>query len=98
MMKVKIDAFVCYEQPCIWGEGKHGFQIQMYDPSDVNSTRNVLVFPQTFEVEIPENFDPRPQMVKSLEAEKEKARKDFAYKVMEIDRKINELLALEHTA
>ena len=97
-MKVQIDAFVCYDKPHAWDEDKHGFGIQMYDPSDVNSTRNVLVFPKTFEVEVPDNFDPRQQLVKQLEAEKEKARKEFANTVMRIDRQINELLALEHTA
>lgn len=94
-MKVQIKGYITYEKP--WRKDDHGFKLMSFDPTGV-STGYVLVREQMFEVEVPDNFDPRPQMVQELEAEKEKARADFAKRVMEIDKRINELLALEHTA
>ena len=94
-MKVQIKAFVCYEKP--WRDGDSGFCVQSFDPTPYGHER-ILVCEQTFEVDVPDNFDPRPQMVKALEAQKEKARKEFAATVMRIDKQINELLALEHSA
>ncbi|MBQ0917488.1 hypothetical protein KBW71_03465 [Hydrogenophaga aromaticivorans] len=96
-MKVQINAFICYAQPDPWEKESHGFSVQSFDPTPYTKSK-VLVGEQMIEVEVPENFDPRPQLVKALQAEKEKARKEFADKVMQIDRQINELLALEHTA
>ena len=97
-MKVQINGFITYEKPNAWNGKAHGFSFQYYDPADVGSTDRVAVQPYSFEYDAPDNFDPRPQLVKTLEAEKEKARKEFADTVMRIDRQINELLALEHSA
>lgn len=94
-MKVQIKGYIAYDKP--WDENEHGFKLMGFDPTGAG-IGYVLVREQMFEVEVPDNFDPRPQMVKELEAEKEKARADFAKRVMEIDKRINELLALEHTA
>ena len=55
----------------------------------------VPVAPHSFTVEIPDDFDPRPGMVASLQAQKEKARAEFAALVTSLDRRINELLAIE---
>ena len=94
-MKVQIKGYITYDKP--WLKDDHGFKLMGFDPTGI-TTEYVLVREQMFEVEVPDDFDPRPQMVKELEAEKEKARADFAKRVMEIDKRINELLALEHTA
>lgn len=94
-MKVQIKGYIAYEKP--WSKDDHGFKLLGFDPTDCGYGY-ALVREQVFGVEVPDNFDPRPQLVKALEAEKEKARADFAKRVMEIDRRINELLALEHTA
>ena len=96
-MKVQINAFVCYQRPDPWIKGDNGFTVQSFDPTPYTDEK-VVVKQQVFDVDVPDDFDPRPQMVKALEAEKEKARADFAKRVMEIDKRINELLALEHTA
>jgi hypothetical protein len=47
-----------------------------------------------FEVEVPDNFDPRPGQVAALEAKKEEMRADFAKRVKDIDDKINSLMAI----
>ena len=46
-------------------------------------------------VEVPDDFDPRPQQVAALEAEKQKARAEFQARITEIDRQIQSLLAIE---
>lgn len=55
----------------------------------------VWISEHSFEVEVPDDFDPRPQMVESLRAEKDRIRAEFAAKVAELDGRINSLLALE---
>jgi hypothetical protein len=57
----------------------------------------VHVSEHSFEVEVPDGFDPRPQMVANLEAEKRRLRAEFAAKVTEIDAQIQKLLAIENT-
>lgn len=76
--------------PSIYGEP---WEFRHFEPSP--ESENVAVQPHTITVEIPADFDPRPSMVKALEAQKEKARAEFAARVVELDRQINELLALE---
>lgn len=62
--------------------------------SEAFSTYTPIV-PHTITVDIPADFDPRPAMVKALQEKKEKARAEFAALVVELDRQINELLAIE---
>lgn len=61
---------------------------------DDNQER-IFVSEQIVTIDAPEDFDPRPQMVAALEAEKEALRAAFAARVVELDRQINQLLALE---
>jgi hypothetical protein len=56
-----------------------------------------LVGPVTVECEVPEHFDPRPQQIKSLEEERETLRAELGKKLTDIERRINELQAIEHT-
>lgn len=49
-------------------------------------------------VEVPDDFDPRPQQVAALEAEKQEARAEFQERITEIDRQIQSLLAIEGAA
>jgi len=97
-MKVQINGFITYEKPEAWDEkDKHGFRFSMFDPTGWKHNTAVVVRPESIEIDVPADFDPRPGLVKALEAQKEAARKEFANTVMQIDRQINELLALEHT-
>ena len=58
----------------------------------------VFVKEHTTTVEVPDDFDPRPQQVAALEAEKQKARAEFQKRITEIDRQIQSLLAIEGAA
>jgi hypothetical protein len=54
-----------------------------------------LIDSHDIEVEIPDNFDPRPAKLAALRKLKQDVKAEFAAKVVEIDRRINELLAIE---
>jgi hypothetical protein len=58
----------------------------------------VPVRQQSFEVEIPDDFDPRAPMLSGLQAELEKTRNEFAAKVAKINEQIARLQAIEYTA
>lgn len=49
-----------------------------------------------FEVEIPDNYDPRPQQIKMLQERRADIAKEFSERCLEIDRQINKLSALEY--
>ena len=93
MAKHTISGFIIYRTESYWSpEERISFTCFAPGPKDDG---RVVVSPHSFDVDVPDNFDPRPHMVASLRAAKEQARAEFAAKVTEYDRKINELLALE---
>ena len=51
-----------------------------------------------FEIVIPEDFDPRKQMIATLEAQQQKARADFELLMNTLDGKIQSLKCIEHVA
>ena len=55
----------------------------------------VFVTEHTTTVEVPDDFDPRPQQIAALEAAKQKARAEFQARITELDRQIQSLLAIE---
>ena len=56
------------------------------------------VKPVEIEVEVPENFDPRPGKIAALQAEEEELRAAFAARVTEIQREISKLQAITYEA
>ena len=54
------------------------------------------VGPVTVECEVPDNFDVRPFQIMALEVERESVRAELGKKLTDIDRRINELLAIDH--
>ena len=57
-----------------------------------------MVAAHTIEVEAPENFDPRVVKLESLQAKRKQVHDAFAAAVMEIDQRINSLMAIEMTS
>lgn len=93
-MKVEIDAFVVARQTR-W-ENEPVFAIYPYNPQSIGSDTEVLISKQTFVVDVPDDFDPRPEMVAMLNKRKDEIRAKFAESVRLIDEQINSLLAIEH--
>jgi hypothetical protein len=91
-MKVEINGYVTCTQYS-WDD-KPTYSFHAFDPTPYDSN-TVIVMKHGFEVEIPDNFDPRPGQVAALKAQRDKLEAEFSKRVMEINNKINSLLALE---
>lgn len=95
-MKIKVKGFLFWK-PTHGGKGE--FELMPWDcrtwQADSRGGR-VFVAEHTTEIEVPDGFNPLPEQVSMLKAEKEKARADFQRRVTEIDRQIQSLLAIEH--
>jgi hypothetical protein len=90
-MKITIKGYVTCTQ-YTWDD-KPTYSFYGFDPTGYDSS-TVKVMEHEFEVEVPDNFDPRPGQVAALEAKKEEMRADFAKRVKDIDDKINSLMAI----
>lgn len=86
---------------CRASGGKVEFELMPWDCRTWDALSvdgRVFVKEHTTTVEVPDDFDPRPQQVAALEAAKQKARADFQARITEIDRQIQSLLAIEGAA
>ena len=90
-MKIKTIAHVHY-QKYAWQE-KGEYRLASFKLDD--SAERTYVSEQEIEIDIPEDYDPRAQQIAALEALKQKVMADYHKSVMEINDRINKLLALE---
>jgi hypothetical protein len=89
-MKTQIKVFINYRKNDYDGEESFTFF-----PFEMKDAGYITVMPYSFEVDIPEDFDPREKQVEFLKAKKQKAMADFQALVTQIDREISKLLCLE---
>jgi len=89
-MKVTIKGHITHTK-YPWDD-KPTYSFYPFDAADENT---VNVMEHEFEVEVPDNFDPRPGKIAALKEKKEKVQAEFSKRVMELDERINSLLALE---
>lgn len=93
-MKIKTTVHIHFVKYSWETQGR--FEAMSYQiKDDVNYS---YVGAQEIEVDVPENFDPRPAQIAVLEAQKQKVMADFQKSVTDINRRISELNALEQTA
>ena len=90
-MKIKTTAHVHY-QKFSW-EKKGEYRLASFQMDD--NAERTYVGQQEIEIDIPEDYDPRAQQVAALEKQKQKVMADYQKSVMEINDRINKLLALE---
>lgn len=88
-MKTTITGFISYKAASYPGDSE--FYFHLCGMSEYGYT---TVMPHSFEVEIPDSFDPRVEQVKALQAEKIKLMADFKARRTQIERKISELTAI----
>ena len=93
-MKIKLTAHIHYSKRHWQDEGE--FQI-FYIRLDDDDQRT-YVGEQEVEVEVPDNYDPRPGQIAALEKQRTKVMADYQKMVTEINDRISKLLALEYTA
>lgn len=98
MKTITIPGFIYAEQPESWQHGDANIIGGVsYRFSTYNSDKPGKVCPIKLTFDLPEKFNPVEGFVKNLEAEKQKVRADFQARITEIDRQINQLLAIEMT-
>ena len=90
-MKIKTTAHVHY-QKYAWQE-KGEYRLASFKLDD--SAERTYVGEQEIDIDIPEDYDPRAQQIAALETQKQKVMADYQKSVMEINDRINKLLALE---
>ncbi|MEB2554078.1 hypothetical protein [Burkholderia cenocepacia] len=93
-MKIEIKGFIvygCFEHEARCGDQPY-FSFKDYEPSNESF---VTVRPETLSFDVPDDFDPRPQMVQRLKAEKERIKAEFQMRVTQIDAQIQSLQAIE---
>jgi hypothetical protein len=72
------------------------YDIRQWRTEDLDG--RVHIAEHSFEVDVPDNFDPRPGMLANLEAEKQQVRAEFARRITELDRQISQLMAIENAS
>jgi predicted DNA binding CopG/RHH family protein len=93
-MKVKTIAHIYYSQYSFEETGRYFVMYAKLDDSECQT----YVGEQEIEIEVPDNYDPRAQKIAALQARKQKVMADYQKTVTEINARISELQAIEHTA
>lgn len=92
-MKIKTIAYIHYTKYSWEEEGE--FRVDCIRLND--NEYHTFVGEQEVEIDVPDNYDPRPQKIAALEKQKQKAMADYQKSVMDINHRISKLLALELT-
>ena len=92
-MKHTITGYVTYEKARHMDKPRIDFQT--WKPGKHSIPAMVVVCEHSIEVEVPDDFDPRPDLIKGLEEQQQKARADFEKLCTDIQRQISELTCLE---
>ena len=80
-------------------QARDEFQVCWHNSAQMgeNSPDWVLVGPHDFEVELPDDFDPRPAKLAALREQELQIRAEFAKNITDLQAQINKLLAIENT-
>jgi hypothetical protein len=93
-MKIKTTVHIHYVKYSFETEGEY----QVYSCKLGDAEHRVYVGEQEVELEVPDNFDPRPAQIAALMEEQTKAAAAYQKTVTNIQRRIAELQAIEFTA
>ena len=94
MKTIEITGYIYFQQ-YDWDK-KGNFVISQYPKDVAEDQGRKFIKEQIFVVEVPENVDMRQTKVEALEKQRKKIQSEFTVRVNEINRKINELLAIEN--
>jgi len=93
-MKIKTSLYVYHNQYAWQDQGTYNAYTWKAEDTEVRT----FVGQQEVELEIPDNYDPRAQLIAALENQKIKVMADSLKTVTDINEKISKLQALEYTA
>lgn len=92
-MKIKTTVHVFY-QKCVWEEkGEYQVFACKLDDTDYRT----YVSTQEIEIDVPADYDPRAQQIAVLEAKKKEAMAAYQKTVTDIQNRINNLMAIDHS-
>jgi hypothetical protein len=91
-MKITITVHI-HHRKYAWENKGYFFALPSKFDDDDSRT---YVGPQEVEIEVPDDFDPRPAQIAALDAQKQKIMADFNKSVAEINERISRLQALEY--
>lgn len=91
-MKVTINGFITYEKSAYMDKARIGWCD--FRPSSNIWPDLVVVGEQSIEVDVPENFDPRPELIAGLKKKEQQARTDFENLLTDIQRQISQYEAI----
>jgi hypothetical protein len=92
-MKIKLTAHIHYAKYPWEDQG----QFQVFACKMELLEHYLYIGEQEIEIEVPDDYDPRPQQIAALEKQKQKAMADYQKSVTEINDRISKLQALEYT-
>ena len=90
-MKIQIKGFINYKRDDYDPKNLHGMH---FYPCDMSEFGYVAVMPCSFEVEIPDNFNPITAQVAILEKQKRELQAKFAVELMHIEDGISKLTCI----
>jgi hypothetical protein len=90
-MKVSITTFL-HMSPPRYGAKEPKFE---FYPFDMSSNGSALVGERVIEVEVPDDFDPKPGLVKAMRKKQSDLRAESEFKIKQIEEHIQSLLAIE---
>lgn len=73
------------------------FDFMTYEPTSDVWPERTTVSPHEFDVEVPDDYNPVPQLVANLEEQKRLKRVKLAQELAAIDDQISKLTCIEHT-
>lgn len=91
-MKHTLKGFITYEKTPY--DNKPKIDFFTFRPSANVFPYMSVVSEHSIEVEVPDNFDPRPEFIKALKEKEQKARADFELLVTDIRRQISQYEAI----
>jgi len=92
MAKHTIKGYLTWEQWHWEATGKVSFQT--WEP-DADSEHRSLIREHSIEVEIEDDFDPRPQKIAALDEQIKKTRAEFSARITELQEQKSRLLCIE---
>ena len=95
MAKHTINGCIAYRTKDYWSADER-FVFYGFVPSE-DDMDCIVVKEHSITFDVPNDFDPRPQQVKALEAEREKVRAEMSARITEINGRIQSLLAIEQS-
>lgn len=97
MSKHTVKGFITYRAPR-WSDDTPEVSFQTWKPGSEYEADKVVVSTHTIEVEVPDGFNPVPELVAALEERKRQLRVKLSAELMEIDTQISKLTCIEFTA